>query len=62
VLEVARKAIPLKRLGTPEEVARVILFLASDQNDFVTGSVYGIDGGQALWGDIWSIPEPETQT
>jgi citronellol/citronellal dehydrogenase len=58
MLELARKATPAKRLGTPEEVARVILFLASDQNDFVTGSIYGIDGGMPLWGDIWVIPEP----
>jgi len=56
--EMARRATPLKRLGTPEEVARVIVFLASDANDFVTGSVYGIDGGQALWGDIWPIEDP----
>lgn len=62
VLEMSRKATPLKRLGTPEEVARVILFLASDQNDFITGSVYGVDGGQPLWGDLWAIPEPEPST
>ncbi|WP_437782136.1 SDR family oxidoreductase [Sorangium sp. So ce1097] len=59
LLELARRATPLKRLGTPEEVARLIVFLASDQNDFITGAVYGVDGGQPLWGDIWSIPEPE---
>ncbi len=58
MLELARKATPAKRLGTPEEVARVIVFLASDQNDYVTGSIYGIDGGMPLWGDIWVIPEP----
>jgi citronellol/citronellal dehydrogenase len=57
VLEVARRATPLKRLGTPEEVARLIVFLASDRNDFITGQVFGIDGGQPLWGDIWPIPE-----
>jgi citronellol/citronellal dehydrogenase len=61
MLELARKATPAKRLGTPEEVSRVIVFLASDQNDFVTGSIYGIDGGMPLWGDIWSIPEREPQ-
>lgn len=60
MLELARKATPLKRLATPEEVARVIVFLASDQNDYITGSIYGIDGGMPLWGDIWVIPEPET--
>jgi citronellol/citronellal dehydrogenase len=57
VMEIARKATPLKRLGTPEEVARAIVFLASDKNDFVTGVVFGIDGGQPLWGDIWPIPD-----
>jgi NAD(P)-dependent dehydrogenase (short-subunit alcohol dehydrogenase family) len=59
VLERMRRATPVKRLGTAAEVARVILFLASDQNDFVTGSIYTVDGGQSLWGDSWQIPEPE---
>jgi citronellol/citronellal dehydrogenase len=56
-LELARRATPLKRLGQVDEVARVILFLASDRNDFVTGSTFRVDGGQALWGDIWPIDE-----
>jgi citronellol/citronellal dehydrogenase len=60
-LELARRATPLRRLGTPEEVARVIVFLASDHNDFVTGSIYGVDGGMPLWGDIWSIPDPQAK-
>jgi citronellol/citronellal dehydrogenase len=59
LMELARRATPVKRLGSPEEVSRLIVFLASDQNDFITGSVYGIDGGQPLWGDLWTIPEPE---
>jgi citronellol/citronellal dehydrogenase len=59
ILELARRATPLKRLASPEEVARLIVFLASDQNDFITGSIYGIDGGQPLWGDVWTVPEPE---
>lgn len=58
MLELARRATPIKRLGTEEEVARLIVFLASDQSDFITGAVYTIDGGASLWGDIWSIPEP----
>lgn len=57
-LEATRRATPLKRLGTPEEVARAIVFLASDHNDFITGVVLGVDGGQPLWGDLWPIPEP----
>jgi citronellol/citronellal dehydrogenase len=62
MLELARRATPLKRLGTPEEVARVILFLASDMNDFITGTVVGVDGGQPLWGDIWTIPDHPTHS
>lgn len=60
LLEISRKATPLKRLGTPEEVARVIGFLASDLNDYVTGCTYYIDGGLSLWGDIWPIPDEPT--
>jgi NAD(P)-dependent dehydrogenase (short-subunit alcohol dehydrogenase family) len=36
---------PIGRLGTPEEVAELILFLASSRASFITGSVYTIDGG-----------------
>lgn len=57
-LEMTRRATPVRRLGTVEDVARVIVFLASDHNDFVTGSVFRVDGGQSLWGDIWQIPDP----
>lgn len=56
--EPMRRATPIKRLGTAEDVSKVILFLASDQNDFVTGSIYTVDGGQPLWGDMWPIPDP----
>jgi NAD(P)-dependent dehydrogenase (short-subunit alcohol dehydrogenase family) len=37
--------LPLRRLGKPEEVANVIVFLASDLASFVTSSVWGVDGG-----------------
>jgi NAD(P)-dependent dehydrogenase (short-subunit alcohol dehydrogenase family) len=37
--------IPLGRLGTPEEVARVALFLASEQASYVTGAIVPMDGG-----------------
>src|SRR5262245_41241553 len=37
--------IPLGRYGAPEEVARLMLFLASDESSFCTGGVYMVDGG-----------------
>ncbi|NQX80997.1 MAG: SDR family oxidoreductase [Flavobacteriaceae bacterium] len=37
--------IPLKRFGKPEEVASLVVFLASDESSFITGSEYNIDGG-----------------
>ena len=38
--------VPLKRMGRPEEVAETILFLASDKAPFITGQIFGIDGGK----------------
>jgi citronellol/citronellal dehydrogenase len=57
ILEKAVRASPMRRAGTPDEVARVIVTLASDQFDFVTGETWYIDGGQKLWGDVWEIPD-----
>lgn len=47
---------PQKRLGTVEETAHAIVYLASPAALFVTGATLRIDGGAALWGDIWQIP------
>ncbi len=57
LLEMSRKATPLKRLGTPEEVACALVFLASPLASFVTGTTLYVDGGAQLWGDIWPITE-----
>jgi meso-butanediol dehydrogenase/(S,S)-butanediol dehydrogenase/diacetyl reductase len=47
VMDRIKKAIPMGRLGTPQEMANVALFLASDEASFVTGAFYVADGG--LW-------------
>jgi citronellol/citronellal dehydrogenase len=57
-MERTRGATPLSRLGTVDEVSQLIVFLSSDRNDFVTGAICRVDGGQSLWGDIWPIPDP----
>ncbi len=39
------KAIPMKRIGKPEEVAAVVAFLAGDEASYVTGQILLVDGG-----------------
>ena len=48
IVEGVKKAIPMRRLGTPEEVGQVALFLASDLSSYVTGQEWVVDGGLAI--------------
>jgi citronellol/citronellal dehydrogenase len=57
LLELSRQRTPMKRTGTPEEVAELCAYLASDAAWFVTGETWYIDGGAHLWGDAWAIDE-----
>ena len=38
--------VPLNRVGRPEEIAQIIVFLASDKASFITGASYLVDGGK----------------
>ncbi len=44
------RAIPFRRLGTPEEVADAVLFFASNHSNFITGQVLSVSGGLTMAG------------
>jgi acetoacetyl-CoA reductase/3-oxoacyl-[acyl-carrier protein] reductase len=48
VLERIKAQIPVGRLGRPDEIARVVHFLASDHSSFITGAVVNVNGGQDM--------------
>ena len=43
-----KKAIPMKRMGTPEDIAKVAVFLASEAAGYITGQVLHVCGGSSL--------------
>ncbi len=45
---IEKKYIPMKRIGQPDEIARAVVFLASDDAGYITGQVLTIDGGLSL--------------
>ena len=48
VKENINNQIPLKRMGTAEEVANVVYFLADDVSSYITGQVINVDGGMVM--------------
>ena len=45
VLDRIRAQIPVGRLGQPEEIARVVSFLAADDSAYITGQIWAVNGG-----------------
>jgi 3-oxoacyl-[acyl-carrier protein] reductase len=48
VKEAAKQVIPSRKLGKPEDVAKAIAFLASDDSGYINGQVLCVDGGMAM--------------
>lgn len=48
IKEAIEGTIPLKRLGTAEDVAKVVKFLASEESSYITGQVINVDGGMLM--------------
>jgi 3-oxoacyl-[acyl-carrier protein] reductase len=48
VKDAAKQIIPARRFGTPEDVAKAVAFLASDDSGYITGQVLCVDGGMAM--------------
>jgi NAD(P)-dependent dehydrogenase (short-subunit alcohol dehydrogenase family) len=48
VLDKIKAQIPVGRLGRPDEIARVVHFLAADASSYITGATWGINGGQDM--------------
>jgi 3-oxoacyl-[acyl-carrier protein] reductase len=46
--DLIKKAIPLKRLGQPEDIAAVVVFLCGPSAGYITGQVITVDGGLSL--------------
>ncbi|MFN8322693.1 MAG: 3-oxoacyl-ACP reductase FabG [Chitinophagales bacterium] len=48
VIDMMKEKVPLKKLGTPEDVANVYAFLASPEAQFISGTVISVDGGLTI--------------
>lgn len=53
------RGIPVSRLGVPDDIKGLVMFLASDASCFVTGSVFGLDGGNLAMGANGTIGRRE---
>jgi citronellol/citronellal dehydrogenase len=52
-------ANPMRRTGTPMEIAQACVYLSAPSGSFVTGEVLTVDGGGRLWGELWTAGRPD---
>ena len=53
------RANPMKRPGTPMEIAEACVYLSAPSGSFITGEVLTVDGGGKLWGELWTAGRPD---
>ncbi len=53
------RANPMKRPGTPMEIAEACVYLSAPSGNFITGEVLTVDGGGRLWGELWTAGRPD---
>ena len=49
---------PMRRLGTPHDIAQAAVYLAAPSGRFITGAVLTVDGGADVWGEYWPLGKP----
>ncbi len=50
---------PMKKTGDVQDVAQAVVYFASEASSFINGELINIDGGGALWGDVWTTGKPD---
>lgn len=53
------RANPMRRPGTPMEIAEAVVYLGASSGSFITGEVLTVDGGGRLWGELWTAGRPQ---
>jgi 2-hydroxycyclohexanecarboxyl-CoA dehydrogenase len=48
IIEAMKRAIPMKRLAMPEDIATAVAFFASDEADYITGQTLSVSGGLTM--------------
>jgi citronellol/citronellal dehydrogenase len=50
---------PMRRAGSPWEIAHAALFVAGPAGSFITGQTLSVNGGGNLWGEVWTAGKPD---